>query len=535
MASSSLQSASNYLNNLLLARGLLQDGQAIEFARPTQSSDSDQTMARVINLVHELVLRRDRDAEQRESLVSTIRIMRADENRRVLDMQKVQDKNAELTRNLTTVEAQQRTLKAAVQKAEGQAKELREQMLKMKSTLDQVRARCVSDVRKRDVELEKLKGHLSSMQRGKREASGMKINTINPQPVRARGGSAQDVNSTGWTLEKETNDFLAAIVNETSTENVALRNLVARTMDTLRDLTGMEQEAEEQDNAIGIPGQYRNRQSTDDSIVSCSTLETHMTAILSHCQSILKDPSFVPIEEVQIREEEIIKLRVGWEKMAGRWKAAVTMMSTWRQKMLEGDSMNAHELSDLSFGKSVAMLPNGQPVLGTEDEELSSMMYDHKSELAATEEVADGAEDRFDDEDDSDLDIPPEPSPKRLAASPARRGIKLPGVLQEVGNTKAAKAPSSFIDSLDGILDENTRPIPVSKSKIPRQPSVSNRKPSLSVAEKLAEVEAEAKAAEAERAQEVTHKRKPKPKRSEKSRRRSTLSPEELAQLMGVR
>ena len=201
MAGASLESASKYLNNLLLARGLLQDGKAIDFAEPTEHGSTDRTMSRVINLVHELVLRRDRDADQRETLASTIRTMRADENQRVLDLQRVQDKNAELSRDLTSAEAQQRTLKAAVQKAEAQFREMKEQMAKMKSTLDQVRAKCISDVRKRDVELEKLKSHLSNMQRGKREASGMKVNTINPQPIRARGGSAQDVNSSDWTLE----------------------------------------------------------------------------------------------------------------------------------------------------------------------------------------------------------------------------------------------------------------------------------------------------------------------------------------------
>jgi hypothetical protein len=539
MAGASLESASKYLNNLLLARGLLQDGKAIDFATPVDNGDTDPTMARTINLVHELVLRRDRDADQRESLASTIRHMRAEENQRVLDMQRTQDKNAELSRDLTSAEAQQRTLKATVQKAETQVKEMKEQMAKMKSTLDQVRAKCISDVRKRDVELEKLKSHLSSMQRGKREASGMKVNTINPQPSRARGPSALDVNSTDWSLEKETNDFLAAIVNETSTENVTLRNLAMQTMDTLRDLTGMEEDVEEPDNAIGIPGQYRNRQSADDSIIPVTVLESKMSTILTHCQSILKDPSFVPIEEVQVREEEIVKLRIGWEKMAGRWKEAVTMMNSWRQKMLEGDRLDEQEWKDLSFGRSVAMLPNGMPVLGEEDEEMSGPVYAGHGESveAAQDDIPEQTSDQTPElevDEESDLDIPPEPSPKRLAASPARRGVKLPPApLQAVSNIKAPRPPSSSIDSLDGaIMDENTRPI-TARSKIPRQ--APPKKPRLSIAEKLAAVEAEAQIAQVEREQEVTHKRKPKAKRTERSRRRSTLSPDELAQLMGVR
>jgi hypothetical protein len=536
MAASSLESASKYLNNLLLARGLLQDGRPIDFTERGSSKNAEANMSRVINLVHELVLRRDRDADQREALATNIRSMRAEENQRVLDLQKVQEKNGELSRNLATAEAQQRSLKVAAQRAEQQAKELKEQMLKMKSTLDQVRAKCISDVRKRDVELEKLKSHLNSMQRGKREASGMKVNIIRPQPGSKNGKGAQDVNSTDWSLEKETNDFLAAIVNETSSENVTLRKLISDTMATLRDLTGVEPEPTEEDNAIGIPGQYR-RSADSDSIIPCSTVQQQMSEVLSRCQAILKDPSFVPIEEVHLRDEEIIKLRIGWEKMASRWKEAVTMMNNWRQKVLEGDEVMAEDLSDLSFGRSIAVLPNGEPVLGTvdeeEEEEPSAASEQQDSNHDQSEIAPSIADDRFDE--DSDLDIPPEPSPKRLAASPARRGIKLPHPpLQEISNTTNQHqiiTPSSSIDSLDGIIDENTRPI----SRIPRQTKKIPQSPPMTVSEKLKAIEADAVRAETERHEEVTHKRKPKQKRVDRARRRSTLSPEELAALMGAR
>lgn len=54
----SLLTASQYVNNLLLARGLLRDGVSIDFVGPAKGGH-DATMASVINLVHDLVLRRD--------------------------------------------------------------------------------------------------------------------------------------------------------------------------------------------------------------------------------------------------------------------------------------------------------------------------------------------------------------------------------------------------------------------------------------------------------------------------------------------
>ena len=55
-----LKTASTYLNNLLLARGLLRNGSPINFARPQRGEGGlEGSMAAVINLVHDLVLRRD--------------------------------------------------------------------------------------------------------------------------------------------------------------------------------------------------------------------------------------------------------------------------------------------------------------------------------------------------------------------------------------------------------------------------------------------------------------------------------------------
>lgn len=60
MEAQNLQAASTYVNNILLARGLLNGGQSIDFAQPdNDEGGTEATMARIINLVNDLVLRRD--------------------------------------------------------------------------------------------------------------------------------------------------------------------------------------------------------------------------------------------------------------------------------------------------------------------------------------------------------------------------------------------------------------------------------------------------------------------------------------------
>ncbi|KAJ3571485.1 hypothetical protein NPX13_g5357 [Xylaria arbuscula] len=81
-----LRTASLYINNQLLSRGLLRDGQNIDFADPEGSDGGLQTaMGRIISVVNDLILRRDRDAEHRESLSSTLRTLRTDAQRQATE------------------------------------------------------------------------------------------------------------------------------------------------------------------------------------------------------------------------------------------------------------------------------------------------------------------------------------------------------------------------------------------------------------------------------------------------------------------
>lgn len=60
MEKQNLQTASNYINNVLLARGLLRGGRPIDFAYPeNDEGGTDATMIRIVNLVNDMVVGRD--------------------------------------------------------------------------------------------------------------------------------------------------------------------------------------------------------------------------------------------------------------------------------------------------------------------------------------------------------------------------------------------------------------------------------------------------------------------------------------------
>jgi hypothetical protein len=88
---------------------------------------------------------------------------------------------------------------------------------------------------------------------------------------------------------------------------------------------------------------------------SYESLSADMDHVLENLRAILTNPNFVPIEEVAVREEEIQKLRAGWDKMELKWREAILMMDGWRNRMANGgDSINLDDIKKgLGLGKEL--------------------------------------------------------------------------------------------------------------------------------------------------------------------------------------
>lgn len=233
-------------------------------------------------------------------------------------------------------------------------------MGRLKATVAQIRGQCANDIRRRDGEISRLKRHLEG-RRG-RDGNGGQVGVVIVTP--GLGGKAQrggglgrsaaeadtDVASSQYSLKQETTEFLTQLSQSLSDENDALIGLVRSTLTTLKGLQGLSASAFPSSGGVqGISGL------TDDNTnviltppTSFEVLAMDMDAVLEHLRGLLTNPSFVAIEEVEVREDEIIRLREAWETMEARWREAVLLMDGWRKRMTEsGDTIN---LDDLRMG-----------------------------------------------------------------------------------------------------------------------------------------------------------------------------------------
>jgi hypothetical protein len=475
--------ASSYVNNLLLARGLLRDGMPIEFAHPSRGQGGkDMTMAQIINLVHDLILKRDRDQEHREAIAGTLRTLRTESTRQTLALEKLQTRNDDLARQLSLAQSQERSARAALRTAESSARSLREEMLRLKTTVSQVRTSCANDIRKRDVQIQRLKTHLTSQQRGNKTGLIGASITINPGSTGFTSGASNtreetlDTDDPEYSLRQETTEFLTQLSQSLSDENDNLIGLIGSTLVTLKELQGMPENNRHEDgeglSTIGEEDENTRPGMLHTLPTSYENLATDIDTVLENLKSLLTNPNFVSVDEVELREEEIVRLRAGWEKMENRWRDTLSMMDGWRKRMVNGgDTINLDELRmGLGLGDVVNTGTGGEVSMVSEEEE------------------DEGASSVFDEEIDEaeDLEDPPSPEtddiPEKIVGTDMFK-LKLqalqPALKETTGNIKSpAKSPrkvafsASIPNTPTQIEDENaqasdTNPIDVTKSKRP--------------------------------------------------------------------
>lgn len=298
--------------------------------------------------------RAQRDQEYRESVAETVRNLRSEQSRQLISLEKLQTRNADLTRQLSLAQSQEHAARAALRTAESSARKLRAEMLRLKTTVDQVRTSCANDVRKRDVQIQRLKSHLTTQQRGNKTGLVGASITINPG-VAGLGGSTSvlrddgpDLEDAGYSLKQETTEFLTQLSQSLSDENDSLIGLVRSTLTTLRELQGMpELNVQEDADGLSVIGEDEEGQQGMMHALPTSfdTLASDTDTVLDNLKNLLTNPNFVSVDEVESREEEIHRLRAGWEKMEARLRESFKLMDSWRKRMTKGDTINLDELT----------------------------------------------------------------------------------------------------------------------------------------------------------------------------------------------
>jgi hypothetical protein len=290
-------------------------------------------------------------------------------------------------------------LKQQLKSAEQAARGLKEEMGRMKILVGQTRAQCANEVRKRERTIEGMKKHVADG--GRARGTGKMVGVVSITVTAGVGAEQRNSSGSvgtdepGYDLRMETNEFLTELARGLSEENENMGALLRRTVETLRTLSGCEKVdgAQEGGMVVQMESGYES-------------LASEMDFVINHLRNLLTNPSFVPLEEVEIREEEIIRLREGWEKMEARWREAVQMMDGWRKRMARsGQTVN---LEELKMGLRLSPLKPKEE--GDRGFQLSTLMEEGEGDTQADIDAMDDEElvvepelDELDSDSDSSL------------------------------------------------------------------------------------------------------------------------------------
>jgi hypothetical protein len=435
-----------------------------------------------------------------------------------------------------------------VRKSERETRLLREEAARAKQQTAQVRAACANDVRKRDVQIQRLKTHLNDQQRGasgstssargKRDAAGvMKIVIVPGNKLSSSSAmhtEAKDVDSYKYDLRNETTDFLTNLSQELSDENDNLIALIRNSLTVLKEVQGLPKTMSGQAGDHGSETDDQDRAHENNMVqappMSYSALSGDMEHVLDNLRNLLTNPNFVPIEEVQERDEEIQKLRSGWEKMEGKWREAILMMDGWRKRMSEGEAVNLNDIKQgLGLGRDLGSMRGAGGRRGLLSESVMAVVEDSLTELESSrilEGISESESEDVDGECSGDFDETGAPmtmnfteakftrplaegdgnvhrSPRRVTFKSSHDGqhdrfqlnrenhaqpdisLHVPVSPKRVSVISASPSPVLFIDPLRKQRKRSSSPTPLPEERTPK----------LTVQEKLNVAQAEAEAA----------------------------------------
>ncbi|KAK9448359.1 Afadin and alpha-actinin-binding-domain-containing protein [Limtongia smithiae] len=328
-ADTDLYSASRRLNTTLVSKGLLDGTNTLKFYEGADAR-------KVINFIYDIVQRRDKDADQKESLVNTVREQKSAETRLKKTVTQLEARIEGLERQVDIATVQKNAMSLTVRQIEAQNKALQDDIAKQKTMLEQIRAQDANERRKRDQQIVRMKDKAGFDIRTRiRSVSTMTGKFASSQLGTSIGslGSSHSYNerfsenpSSVALFHTDAATIIPDALRELTDENARLIALIRETAVTLNIFTGEKSIANEQEFETVL----------EYTPTSFSELSIEVNNSLEVLRELLHDPKYVSVEEVAHRDREIARLSKQLEITTSNWKDATQTMDEWN-KYLDGN------------------------------------------------------------------------------------------------------------------------------------------------------------------------------------------------------
>ena len=365
-------------------------------------------------------------------------------------------KISELERKNSVLEGQTRSFNSAIRTSESSAKSLRDETFRLKTQLAQVRTQHANDIRKRDLQIQRMKERLLDTRRGSRATvstisvtgGGAQQQRSSVRECEAAGESCS--NSVGADppssnpLTDDTIDFLTTLSQRLADENDNILALLRQCISSLKAVQGLpddshnpqtEEEAEGALNPVVAPP------------ADFESLNLELDAVMGSLQDMLNQPNYVPVEELAQKEDEIVQLKLRNEILHAEWRKAIDLVDGWNKDLMgsvNGGSHNGDHPEDSlkSGGGGGGVATTEEHALRDQDMVARKSSSRGKIRITELERVdEDEGEDEGEGEGEGEQELEPAPEPasvtprasktKRLHRHPKLKTEQEPETVQD--------------------------------------------------------------------------------------------------------
>ncbi|KTW32114.1 uncharacterized protein T551_00796 [Pneumocystis jirovecii RU7] len=316
-----------YINNALALRGLLPDGnqRILNF----NSSDSHE----VIKIIYDLLEKRDKDLIIHENSLEKLKEIQSQNEKYSRQLNNMKSKLEETEKEVISLKKKLDYTNKELSTALIEKKSAKDYISKIKNSLIYIKSQYANDLRKKDLQLSKLKEYLlgSELSKKNKNSSTMQIQTnsiLHKGPLYTPSLAIEDL-TINEKLSEEAFSNLIFLSRKVSNTNIQLNNIIFQVLSDLDYLIGTKVDQEPL---------------FSSSTLSPIILEAQLQVRLKLLSDIIfQSNNNTPLSETQTKDQEIYFLKQEIQKFNNSWTNTKEFLNNFQKSIFENKNTPIEE------------------------------------------------------------------------------------------------------------------------------------------------------------------------------------------------
>lgn len=337
---SDTDSAALYINNCLVSQGFIRDSERLQLGDSDKSEDSGdgENYRRIINVIYGLLNKVERDSKDKEQIMLKLKEQQRELDQKVAKIDRLNAKCEASGKQLFSVEKLNNALESSLASAKNKNDESKAMIAQLKLVVQKTRLQFANELRKRDMEISRLKERLHDPRKVKtiRGVSGSLSISYNSykghanSPSDVPGSTRIAVKSAETSKEKiAVQKELIALNQQLVSENATLLDILHNIQDGFVEMvysTSLTDKLPE----FHLDGPSDAAGVTQRS-VEAKQLGKRISICIDEVTNMINSPNFVSLIELREKEQQVNTLKEELKEMTVNWKKAITTLDQWKK------------------------------------------------------------------------------------------------------------------------------------------------------------------------------------------------------------